>query len=54
MAKEITTKVITPETERKTKQMFSFPTYGITIEADTLEEAKALLEKKLSALNNNN
>ncbi len=52
MGKEITTKVITPDTERKTLQTFSFPTYGITVEADSLEEAKELLKKKLLEINN--
>lgn len=51
MVKEITKKVITQDTERKTKQIFSFPTYGITIEADSLEEAKELLQKKLLEIN---
>jgi hypothetical protein len=52
MAKEITTKVVTPETERKTLQTFNFPVEGITIEAETLEEAKELLAKQLSTFNN--
>lgn len=54
MAKEETKKVITPDTERKTKQLFSFPIEGFTIEADTLEEAKAILVKKLSDKTNTN
>lgn len=52
MAKEITTKIITPDTERKTKQIFSFPTHGITIEAYDLEEALELLAKKLLTITN--
>lgn len=52
MVKEITKKVITPETERETKQKFSFPTHGITIEAYSLDEAKELLKAKLLEINN--
>ncbi len=52
MVKEITTKVVTPETERKSLQLFSFPVQGITIEAETLEKAKEILAKKLSEVNN--
>jgi hypothetical protein len=52
MVKEITTKVVTPETERKTLQSFSFPVEGITIEAETLEEAKEILAKKLLIITN--
>lgn len=53
MAKEVT-KIITPDTETKVLQSFSFPVEGITIEADTLEEAKEILAKKLSASKSNN
>lgn len=52
MAKE-TTKIITPDTETKVLQTFSFPVQGFTIQAETLEEAKAILAKKLSELSNN-
>lgn len=52
MAKEEITKIITPETKRKTLQLFSFPVEGMTIEAENLEEAKAILVKKLSAETN--
>ncbi len=53
MAKEVT-KIITPDTETKVLQSFSFPVQGITIEAGSLEEAKEILAKKLLASNSNN